>query len=125
MNGEKQNYPLSARIVGFLIFAAILVFCMAKCNTDPGDGSPTTAEVWYIAKQFAKKDLKSPATAEFPRQTADGVNINDRGNGKYTVTGYVDAENSFGAKLRQHFIIDIQKQPDSDKWTKGNIVWLR
>ena len=124
MNETKQNYPLSARIVGFLIFAAILVFCMAKCNTNPGDGSPTTAEAWYIAKQFAKKDLKSPVSAEFPHQTAEGVNIIERGNGKYTVTGYVDAENSFGAKLRHHFTINIQKQPDSDKWTAGEIVWL-
>ena len=120
-----KNYPLSARIVGFLIFVAVLVFCMAKCNTAPGDNSPITAEAWYIAKQFATQSLKTPKTAEFPSLHADGVKIVDLGNGKYSVSGYADAENSFGAKVRQYFMVEVQKQTYDDKWTSGGVQWLR
>lgn len=106
----------------WIIIVSLIVFCIIRCSgTDNQSGS--AAEAWYIAMEFAKKDLKAPATADFPSQFADGVKITDNGGGKYTIQGYVDAENSFGAKIRQHFIVEVEKQPDSDKWSSGGVTW--
>ncbi|MBE6380068.1 MAG: hypothetical protein E7047_03980 [Lentisphaerae bacterium] len=117
---KKQNCSLFARIIGFLFFIAIMVFFMVRCDT-----APNNAEAWYIAKQFAKKDLKTPATADFPALHADGVTVTDLGDGQYSVSGYVDVENSFGAKVRQHFIVEVQKRQKGDTWSSGGVVWLK
>lgn len=48
--------------------------------------------------EFVSRQLKSPASAEF-----SGINeteITETGNCAFTVKGFVDAQNSFGAKIR-------------------------
>lgn len=47
-----------------------------------------------------KAILKSPSTAKFPNITKWGFSKQD---GKITVQGYVDSQNSFGAELRSEF----------------------
>ena len=60
----------------------------------------------YLCQEKVKEVLNSPSTAKFPAYTEWGwrqeMNI-------FTVQGYVDAQNGFGAEIRSHFqfIIDI------------------
>lgn len=58
--------------------------------------------------------LKAPSTAEYPGGWLDpleGWNM-AKNNNLVTVSSYVDAQNSFGAKIRSEFIIQIQMQDD-------------
>lgn len=58
--------------------------------------------------------LKAPSTAEYPGSwlnPLDGWNM-VKNNNLVTVSSYVDAQNSFGAKIRSEFIIQIQMQDD-------------
>lgn len=61
----------------------------------------------YAAQQKIKSALKAPSTADFPNcYEADSeahVDPSDVGPGAYTVATYVDAQNSFGAKLRGYY----------------------
>ncbi len=57
------------------------------------------AEAITIAKDIVKENLKVPSSADFPR-SFDDYKISCSGN-KYTVGFIFEAENSFGAKLKQ------------------------
>jgi len=58
--------------------------------------------------------LKSPSTAEFCSITE--ARIQPLGDCSYEVRGYVDAQNSFGAKLRNNFTATM-KYLGNDNWT--------
>lgn len=62
----------------------------------------TNAEAFTIAEEIVEGYLKSPSTAKFCKITE--ATISHAGN-EYTVKGYVDAQNSFGATLRQYFTV--------------------
>lgn len=78
-------------------------------------------EVWAMTQEFVTDELKSPSTADFPVYGADGISITKAGN-TYTVIGYVDSENGFGADLRTNFILTMTKS--GDKYTKDDLTFL-
>jgi len=69
-------------------------------DVDPGDDAFACAV--SAAKIVVKDKLKSPSTAKFP-WGFDEYTVKRSGN-DFIVGGYVDAENSFGARLRQEFV---------------------
>jgi len=78
----------------------------------------------YIMSQgFVKKRLKSPGSAEFPSMAWDKTDIRisfDRSTGLYTVRAWVDAQNSFGAKIRTNYIV-VLKEVRPDNWTAEKV----
>lgn len=74
----------------------------------------TLGEVWAMTQSFVKDKLKSPKSADFPVYGDSQVSIQSSGN-YYKVTGYVDAENSFGAQVRATFSLVMKKS--GDKYT--------
>lgn len=68
----------------------------------------TLGEVWAMAQSFVKDNLKSPKSADFPTYGDSQVSIKKSGS-YYKVTGYVDAENSFGAEIRATFSLVMEK----------------
>jgi hypothetical protein len=62
-------------------------------------------EALIESRQFVVKRLKAPSTADFSDESAKSVKkINDT---TFVVTGYVDSENSFSAKLRNNYSCKI------------------
>jgi hypothetical protein len=75
-------------------------------------------EAVVMMQDFVKDRLKAPASADFKPGYSDSVT---RINGqRYRVISWVDAQNSFGAKLRNYFIGEIE-QTERDRW---NLVSL-
>ena len=64
----------------------------------------TEKEVWDEAKMIVEKRLKSPTTAQFCAMSEATIT---KKIDTWTISGYVDAENSFGAMLRNNFTIII------------------
>lgn len=64
----------------------------------------------YLCQEKVKEVLKSPSTAKFPNYTEWGfkqeMNI-------FTVQGYVDAQNGFGAETRSNFQFVIDMDSDT------------
>lgn len=58
-------------------------------------------------EEAVKNILKSPSTAKFPDYT--GWGFTQKNKDVYIVSGYVDAENSFGAATRSDFSFKIKK----------------
>lgn len=67
---------------------------------------PTKTEASVMAEQFVRKSLKAPSTADFPWYNPDHVKY--RGDNTWVVHSYVDAQNSFGAKLRTWYICELK-----------------
>lgn len=62
---------------------------------------------------FVKERLKAPSTADFKPGYSDSVTRLE--GQRYRVISWVDAQNSFGAKLRNHFIGEVE-QVERGRW---------
>ncbi len=119
--------PRWPAVVGKLFLLLIVgIIVLTIFSEDPDDTKKSTsnstsqtvgndqAGAWASTKFFIKNELKSPKSADFPWYSDQTVQ--HLGNGLYRVRSYVDAQNSFGALIRTHFEVKIQKHA-SGKWT--------
>lgn len=71
-------------------------------------GTYTDNEYIVVTKHVVENNLKAPKTAGF------GKIAIDYSNGDAIATGYVDAQNSFGAEIRNYFIVTFYKYEVDD-----------
>lgn len=74
---------------------------------EPSDNDKAFA--WTAAKAVVKDNLKAPSTAKFPFSYGNEY-IKEISYNTFLVKSYVDAENSFGAKIRNNFSVTIIKK---------------
>lgn len=109
-----RSGPLSI-LAACLISAGIALYQFSTLRPS-GSEPPAAAEendmhgAWACMQILVKKRLKSPSSASFPFGGAQGVT--PLGSGRYRVSSYVDAQNSFGATLRQPFTGVIRRVGD-------------
>src|SRR5215469_5411499 len=77
-------------------------------GTDPYYTGP--AEAYRMGTVFIKDRLKAPSTAKFSDWVWDKDKIGVSGSAEsgYVVRGWVDAQNSFGAKLRSKWVCHLR-----------------
>ncbi|MBE6055851.1 hypothetical protein [Clostridium sp.] len=72
------------------------------------------------AQEVVKKNLKAPSTAKFPwsfdEYKIKETNSENKDMAIYYVSGYVEAKNSFGAKLRNNFVVKMECAKDFSKY---------
>ena len=73
-----------------------------------------SAEAYVMIQADVRRDLRAPATADFPALYGQGTG--HIGDCIYRVVGHVDAENGFGATLRASFQGRIEYFPDEGSW---------
>lgn len=66
------------------------------------------------AQRFAGARLKAPSTADF--QSCSDAFAAKSGADEWTATGYVDAQNAFGAKIRSIYSVRMRHVTGSDDW---------
>lgn len=64
----------------------------------------------YLCQEKVKEVLKSPSTAKFPNYTKWGFK---QEKNIFTIQGYVDAQNGFGAEIRSNFQFVIDMNSDT------------
>lgn len=74
-------------------------------------------DAWTYCEIAVKRQLKSPASAKFPWTNLDTVSTD--GAGKFTVTSYVDSQNSFGAMLRANYTCVLKFS--NGQWSLENL----
>ena len=79
-----------------LVIGLITVITILDNNSSPGAGDTLGART--AARMFVRDRLKSPGSAKFGTISATSL-----GSNRYSFSGYVDAQNSFGAEIRTHF----------------------
>jgi hypothetical protein len=97
----RKLWPwLLAAVVAFALVSAGAWF-LTRSDPAPPATSTTTIEGAYVACEDAVRlRLKAPGTAQFGGRQASTTNPNQI---PIYVTGWVDAENSFGALLRMEY----------------------
>ena len=107
---------------GKILTGVVVVLCCGGffwySNRDPSTaGQPSTGiDAEIICKDFVRNRLKAPSTAGFS-------DVDHTGSAPtWTVTGNVDAENSFGAKLRMRFTCVVTD--DGDQWLLKSLTGL-
>lgn len=113
----------------FAAIAVIVVLCILF-GTSTGTGktggtspkSYSTADYksvcYSLAEDQVKKHLKAPSTASFCRMSEASFSKDEENT--YVMTGWVDAENSFGAKLRSNWGIKVKV--DGEKMTMVRLI---
>lgn len=81
-------------------------------NIDSGE--PDTEAAFGAAKEAVLKNLKAPATAQFPEYVDEFVD--DLEGGQFRVTSYVDAQNGFGAMIRNDFTCVVIQREDGTRY---------
>lgn len=96
-----------------LIFLAIIggLLLIGTCSgssskkSDSFSNTESAAKVW--AEYIVKQNLKSPSTAKFCSRLRE-MKAESLGGAKWKVTGWVDAQNSFGATVRSDFVVKLE-----------------
>lgn len=73
---------------------------------------------WTMAEQMVEAQLRAPSTADFPWYREEWVR--PTGDCSFTVTGYVDAQNGFGAMIRSNWVVVLTYIGD-DRWRRDSI----
>jgi hypothetical protein len=84
---------------------------------EPGDQKDMAT---VMCEEFVDRQLKAPGTADYGSLSEATVIFEDD---VYTVDNYVDAENSFGAKLRSTFTCKVTYE-GNDQWTLVSLTGL-
>ena len=77
-------------------------------------GKKNEITAYVMSQSFIERRLKAPSTAEFPWITE--ISARAVGNCEYQIDAYVDAQNSFGAMLRNYYTAKLRYYPESEKW---------
>lgn len=78
------------------------------------------AEAVAMAKEFVKRRLKAPASADFASILEHSVT--PAGSNQFVVSGYVDAQNSFGAQIRTRYVCKLKRVDDKGNWQLIELV---
>lgn len=89
------------------VIALVLIAAFIGSLTGGGDGDEpydpdNSFEARSQCRDLVESELRAPATAEFGELSAM------KNGGVWTVMGYVDAENAFGAMLRNDFQCSVR-----------------
>jgi len=94
----------------------ILVLAVLIASSGCGEvDNDSTLGARSVARSFVRDRLKSPGSAKFGTISATSL-----GNSRYSFSGYVDADNSFGANIRTHFS-GVVRLHDNKTWRLENL----
>lgn len=79
-------------------------------------GCTDTTMAYIMSQRFVKRELRSPSTAKFPSYHSDSVTVRQTGECKFHISAYVDAQNGFGATVRNRYEMSMERLPDDDSW---------
>ena len=80
------------------------------------------SSAYYESQRFVRENLKSPDSAEFPIEA--GINVKQSDACRFVISAKVDAMNSFGAKVRSSYIVDLSFQRKYNRY-KLNAIEIK
>jgi hypothetical protein len=106
---QKQQITLKKFLLIFIILIGFVF--LSILSNKPSSNGPDKIEACLLSREMVKEVLKAPATAKFgdckTLITDDEIMI---------ITSYVDAQNSFGAMLRNKYAWHGKYNKTTNKW---------
>lgn len=107
-------------IAQLVAFAAGIVLLIWMQSGEPKNMCDDEVMAYVIAKKAVKQHLRSPSTSDFPY--SNEVSIEGKGGCRFTINGYVDAQNGFGAMIRSYYTVDVEYLAFNDHWNAYEVV---
>lgn len=104
---------LTAFCMAALTIALIIAGGRDSSPHDNCHGSTGKVQAHTAAKDHITHQLKSPSTAKFSSLLTGGSQVLESHRCQFTVIGYVDAENGFGATVRTRYRANVLVSPDT------------
>lgn len=99
-----------------VILGMITAVLLTGCGDSEED---LKIQAWVCAEDIVEQNLKSPSSADFCSYTdADILNLGDN---EYKISGWVDAQNGFGATIRTDFTVTLELTENGYK--NGDVVF--
>lgn len=115
---RRRRWPLvvaAAAVLAVLAAGGVTAYLLTRPKTAAND--PTSTAVLIAACQdSAKRQLKSPGSAKFSEEYPSQVSATT-----WKVIGTVDAQNGFGALLRERYVCLAEKAPD--RWVITGVTF--
>lgn len=116
---KSQGWTTGAKIgliiIILILFGAIFMIGYVANKPSPNSDEEIAKIIYYSMQDRISSYLKAPATAKFPYYDKSFVKIKKKDEKTgiiiFTINSYVDAENSFGALLRNHYKCDVMYDP--------------
>ncbi len=127
MNNNTSQKSYKGLIIGFVAFFVVCIVVAALLTHSGSNSNSSVDEESFAisaAEELVKGQLKSPSTAKFPWGNSS-FSVTKNGK-KYTVKGYVDAQNGFGATVRQYWTATFELEDTSGtkiKISNGNVIF--
>lgn len=128
---EERKKEVRETRNGLILVIAILIgvpiWLVSRCVAMEQDASPPPEIVqsecdsiiaYIAAKEVVKRRLRAPQSARFPAGPSSSGVVTRRlsGDCRWQVSGFVDAENSFGSEVRSHFEVVLQVNPETERY---------
>jgi hypothetical protein len=125
------SYPAQkmTRAAWILVLGLFLILGWCAMNSNTPEKKEERAQshcddkwaAYSMSQEFVKKSLKAPSSAEFPRMEDSEVTVDYLGDCTHEVHAYVDSQNSFGAKLRSRYTVQLKNERGTSTWTSLNV----
>lgn len=96
---RRDGYVLLA-LVALLVVGVAVALLLPQRQAAPAAEVANPRTAWRICQDKVRDGLKAPSSADFPAYDEAAVGHSRQ---QWTVRSYVDADNSFGAKLRTRY----------------------
>lgn len=105
---KRSKFGLGTVFMAMLVFGMAYIFGSITNADSHKETRPPTYDRFSAqteCERFVSDRLKAPSSADFAPMR--DLKISGDGNGPWVVEGYVDAQNSFGAKIRNRYSCSV------------------
>jgi hypothetical protein len=119
IKAEQSQKKTGCFGIGCLALVGLFVVLWIIGSLSDNKSSPGSdkIEAYVYSEEFVKDRLRAPSTAKFCGFS--GATVVTLGGDSYQVNGWVDAQNAFGAMIRDDFVCKLHKT--GDKWYRDDI----
>jgi hypothetical protein len=115
----SRKADLRWAIAAGVLFVLALLLYGAIQGQEPESLESQHTDAYFACQEFVGRQLKAPATADFPRHDSSDVSV--EGENPFTVRSVVDSENGFGANVRSRFACSVTRTPDGN-WRSDRVT---
>lgn len=119
MDADAKKPPMVLELLLILLFFLPLGYCTfaALAGKTPDERRASICIdgqtlAFVMSQKAVSSHLKAPGTAKFPK---DMFRVVHAGDCIFRVAGAVDAQNGFGALIRNAWVSEIQYDPETEK----------
>ena len=113
-------------VVACCLIVGIVFFVFSANQGGSSNKAITDTEALTMCQQFVTNHLIAPSTAKFPGYYDTRIGMLNGDPHSWRVIGYVDAQNAFGAQIRNYYTCDARynggEWADINNWTLLNLV---